>query len=177
MEFKRFILIFILILLFPFIHFGQTISFEYHAEKIRKKIHKIVQKIAEREGIDTEVVGFEVVRTKQYDRFTRLVKKSTIEELDELTNHPNSAVRGYAFWGLAKRYYTDLETIFIKHANDEAKVFFMDGCYVMDISVIDFMIDVVALNGLDRDCKKLSESAFVKIALAREFLGKKEDKH
>ena len=64
MEFKRFILIFILILLFPFIHFGQTISFEYHAEKIRKKIHKIVQKIAEREGIDTEVVGFEVVRTK-----------------------------------------------------------------------------------------------------------------
>lgn len=177
MNFKKIIQIFILILLFPFTHFGQIESFEYRSEKIRKKILKIAQKIAEEDIIDSKVVGFELERTKQYDRFIKLVKKTTMKELVELTKHSNSSVRGYSFWGLAKRHYDNLETIFIKHANDEENVLFMYACSLMDITVIEFMSEVVVSNDFDVDCKKLSDSAINKMRIERKVLKKKEAEH
>lgn len=95
------------------------------------------------------------------------MNRATIEELVELVKHPNPAVRGYSFWALAINHYDNLETIFIKHANDESIVFFMDGCFPMDIPVIEFMRQVVMPNVLDLNCKKLGDSAFAKVALAR----------
>ncbi|GEM_PF-3208682 len=162
-----------LILLFPFIHFGQIESIEYHPNQVRKEVRKIVEKIAIG-GIDTEAIGYGGERTDQYSRFIRLKEKVNIEELVALMNHPAPSVRGYSFWGLAKLHYDNLETIFIKHANDNAIIFFMDGCSPMDIPVIEFMEQVVQSNVLDVDCKKLSKSVINKMRLERKTLPKKE---
>ncbi len=152
--------------------FGQGENFDYEPTKIRKDIRKIADKIGKFNKIYTEAIGFGGVRTKQYDRFEKLIKVSTIDELVELTNHPKPAVRGYAFWGLAKKYYTDLEVVFIAHANDEELVFQMQGCIGGYVPVIDFMRWVVSPQMIDIKCKKLDDSAFNKVKSKRKLLNK-----
>ncbi len=174
MNFKKIIQVFILTLLFPFIHFGQIESFDYRPEKVRKKIRKIAQKIAKKDGIDSDAIGYAGERTEQYNRFIQLIENANTEELVELTKHPVSSVRGYSFWGLAKLHYNNLEAIFIKHANDYENVFFIEGCSPMDISVIGFMQQVVNPNSLDINCKKLNNSAFIKMKLAQKKLREKK---
>ena len=172
MEVKKLIQVYLLIFLFPCIHFGQIELVEYNPKKIRKEIHKIVKKIAKDDGIDSEAVGYGGERTSQYNRFIKLTKNANIEELIELTNHPNSSVRGYSFWSLAKRRHNKLEEIFIAHANDEELVFLMDGCSGGELPLIGFMGLVVTPKVLDVDCKKFKRKTFMKMYKANKGMYK-----
>lgn len=169
---KIFLQFFVLIFLFPVTNFGQEMKFNYQPEKIRKDIQKLVKKIEKYDRIDSEAIGYSGERTNQYNRFEKLTEKAFLEELIELTNHPNAAVRGYSFWSLAKLHYNNLEEIFVKHANDEEFVFMMDGCIPEELPVIEFMRQVAMPDVLDNQCKKLSDEVFVKMNSKRVRLRK-----
>ena len=169
---QRQIQIIIIILLFPILNFGQDFKLDYKPKKIRKEIRKIAKKIGKGKEIHSKAIGFGGERTSQYDRFELLTKKATIEELVELMEHPKPAVRGYAFWGLAKKHYKDLEEIFVRHANDEELVLQQQGCMAGDVPVIDFMRWVVMPQMLDTECKKLDNSAFDRVSANRVILQK-----
>lgn len=157
----------LLLILIPTINFGQDFQLEYKPNKIRKEIRKIAKKIGERNEIHSKAIGYRGKRTSQYRNFEKLLKKSLVTELVELMNHPNPAVRGYAFWGLAKKHYKDLEEIFVNHSNDEELVFQISGCIGGEMPVIDFMRQVVMPQVLDIECKKLNNSAFKRVSQNR----------
>lgn len=93
----------------------------------------------------------------QYSNFEQLLEVAYIEDLIQLTDHDAPAVRGYAFWGLAKKNYEGLEDIFRAHIDDRAKVISRNGCLVGDNTVIGFMRQVVTPYMYDPHCKKLSD--------------------
>lgn len=165
----------IIFLLLPMLSFAQNLELNYQKRKIRKEIRKIVVKIAEGDELHSEFIGYSGKTTRQYKHFERLIKKASLEEMVELTEHPQPVVRGYAFWGLAKKHYEDLEKIFIAHANDEELVFQMDGCTGGDMPLIDFMTWVVTPRMIDVNCKKLHPAAFAKMNANRLKLQEKED--
>lgn len=101
-------------------------------------------------------LGFD--KDQQHARFIKLEKSADTDQLVLLTDHDSPAVRGYAFWALARRSYPDLRSIFIAHLDDKAKVFQKNGCMVGDESVISFMKQVVTPYMYDPDCMKLDDS-------------------
>lgn len=165
----------IIFLFLPILSFAQNLELNYQKRKIRKEIRKIVAKIAKGNEIHSECIGYSCKITSQYKHFERLIKKANLEELVELTKHPQPVVRGYAFWGLAKKHYEDLAEIFVAHANDEELVFQMDGCTGGDMPLIDFMTWVVTPRMIDVNCKKLNPVAFAKMNANRLKLQEKED--
>jgi hypothetical protein len=170
---KRLSLIVIILLTSNLFFFGQAMEFDYEPSKIRKEVRKIADKIGKLNEIHGAAISVGGERTEQYDRFEKIVKEATIEELLELMEHPKPAVRGYTFWGLAKRYYEGLEEVLIAHANDEEKVFQINGCIGGEIPVIDFMRWIVMPRMIDVKCKKLRKSALRRLDENREKLKSK----
>jgi len=121
------------------------------SQDLRPEVSELVQKIS-----NSGSLGFD--QDHQYQRFTHLNAIAGTEELVLLTNHESPAVRGYAFWSLAKRNYPELKSIFIAHLDDKAKVLQKNGCMVGDESVISFMKQVVTPYMYDPDCKKLDDA-------------------
>ena len=157
---KQFLLI---LLLLPFLSLAQDLNLDYNSKKIRKEIKKLVEKIGKENIIHSDAVGFSGEKTAQYERFERLIKEATIEELVELMGHPKPAVRGYAFWALAKKHYKDLDNIYVQHAKDGELVFQLDGCMGGDLPLISFMRMVITPRVLDSDCKKFNEKTMKKM--------------
>ena len=154
---KRQIQILSVLIILPILNFGQDLQLNYKSNQIRKELRKVIKGIGKENVIHSEAVGFSAEKTPQYKRFEKLVKKAKIEELVELMHHSKPAVRGYAFWALAKRHYEDLDEIYIKHTNDGEFVFHLEGCMGVDIPVIEFMRMVITQQMIDLDCKKLDE--------------------
>ncbi len=111
--------------------------------KISNKVSEIVSDIAKGNVIDSSGVGIVGTRTEQYDYFSKLVKLATSKELLILTDHPNAAVRGYAFWALSFDHSIDLFPIINKHLNDEERVGYVVGCNANASKVGDFFINIV----------------------------------
>ncbi len=114
------------------------------------QVISIVDKIAE-----VGSIGFD--HDTQYSRFLQLNEIATMEDLVTLTDDDSPAVRGYAFWALAKRNYPDLKTIFLAHLDDRTTVLQRNGCMVGKESVISFMKQVVTPYMYDYDCMKLDD--------------------
>ncbi|MDX2067690.1 MAG: hypothetical protein SFV55_04645 [Haliscomenobacter sp.] len=114
-------------------------------------------------------------KTLQYRRFEGLVKKATLNELLELVEHPNPAVRVYAFWALAKREFEKLEAVLMAHAADEQLIYYIEGCLGGDLKVIDFMIRVVTPEMIDWECKKLNAAALDRLQERRGLLKKSRE--
>lgn len=155
-------------MLVPKIHFGQEQKLNYEPKKIRQKIIAITDEIEKEIEIHSDAIGAGGIKTSQYKRFEKLTKKAKIDELIELMEHPSPAVRGYAFWALAKKKYKKLEEIFIEHLEDEEKVKFYDGCSGSNTSVIDFMYQVVSPYLLNCKCKTFDEETFERIEKIKE---------
>ncbi|MEO1513590.1 MAG: hypothetical protein AAFV95_01215 [Bacteroidota bacterium] len=143
--------------------FGQPPQPVYKKDGIRKSVRKLVREMGQQNELYSEAVGYAGKKERPYKRFEALLKKATTEELLLLLSHPKAAVRGYAFWGLAKRHHPELESIFVAHARDEQMVFTHMGCTVAEIPLIEFMRWVVMPNMLDVDCKKLEKAVFQKV--------------
>ena len=136
------------IFLFIVLHF----IFNYSAQAQQDlNLNKIVQEMAQR-----GTLGFD--EDRQYSLFLKLNEVASIGELVELTYHLSPAIRGYAFWALAKRNYVDLKSIFIQHLDDQEQVFQKNGCMKANESVIVFMKQVVTPYMYDQECKKLDDA-------------------
>ncbi len=139
---------------------------KFDKSKISKEIIEIVQKIKKINTVMEDVVGYEGVRPKQFDHFEDLEKKATKNELMELTNHPNGAVRCYAFWALAYKVDVQLFPIVLKHLDDNEIVETMSGCIIEAEKVGDFFIRVVTPRYFGYDTKKLSPVQLKKLDIA-----------
>lgn len=168
------LLIFALLSL-PIFLSAQSQTSAYDSQKIRKTVRKIVKDIAEKNEIHGDAVSIVAAKTPQYLRFVELYIKASSEELLELVEHPNPAVRGYAFWGLAKQQYEKLEAIIMSHAADEQLVYQIEGCKGSEIPVIDFMCWVVTPEMIDWDCKKLDIAALDRLQERRGLLKKSRE--
>ncbi|MEL7421370.1 MAG: hypothetical protein AAFN81_00180 [Bacteroidota bacterium] len=77
--------------------------------------------------------------------------------------HRSPAVRGYAFWALAKRDYQKLDEIILEYANDQQPVFFLQGCIGGEYPLIDLMSMIVSPNRVDLTCRKLTKEEFARL--------------
>lgn len=172
---KTFIHLFLSFIVLPPLLPAQSPTSTYDPQKISKPIRKIVKDIAEKNEIHGDAVSIVAAKTPQYLRFVELYIKASSEELLELVEHPNPAVRGYAFWGLAKQHYEKLEVIIMSHAADEQLVYQIEGCKGSEIPVIDFMCWVVTPEMIDWDCKKLDIAALDRLQERRGLLKKSRE--
>ena len=154
---------------------GQSPTSTYDPQKISKTVRKIVKDIAKENKIHGDAVGIMAAKTSQYRRFVGLHLKASLEELIELVEHSNPTVRGYAFWGLAKRHYEKLEAVIVSHAADEQLVYQIEGCKGSKILVIDFMCWVVTPEMIDWECKKLDKAALDRLQERRALLKKSRE--
>ena len=112
-------------------------------------------------------VGFSGERTAQYWRFETLTELADCGELLELSNHPNAVVRGYAFWGLARKHYSDLDSLLMVHAHDETPVIEIQGGVMNQIPLIEFMLWVVNPDMMDSESLKLDRDTFRQVTELR----------
>ena len=128
-----------------------SIPIKGSSQTISSPVLDLVEQIAQSGSL-----GFD--HDTQYDRFLDLNSLATDNELLMLTDHDSPAVRGYAFWALAKRNYASLESIFIAHLEDQSPVLQKNGCMVGNESVISFKRQVVTPYMYDLDCMKLDHA-------------------
>lgn len=169
---KTFIHLFLSLLGFPLFLPAQSLKSTYDPQKISKLILQIAKDMAKENEVHNAAISVAGEKTLQYRRFEALVKKATLNELLELVEHPNPAVRVYAFWGLAKREFEKLEAVLMAHAADEQLVYHIQGCLGGDIKVIDFMLLVVTPEMIDWECKKLDQAAFNRLHERQKMLKK-----
>ena len=65
-------------------------------------------------------------------------------------------VRGYAFWGLAKKHYKDIEAVFDRFSDDKTIVLVFQGCLGDQVPLSLYARWVVTPQMFDSDCKKLA---------------------
>lgn len=147
----------LLLLLLTLTTYGQT---QFDKTKISKKTNKIVSDIETVNMVMSSAVGYVGVRPEQYENFMKLKANATTNELKELTNHPNPAVRCYSFWALSYDHSVDLYSIVLNHLDDNEFVETQFGCIVSGEAVGDFFISVVTPKYVDLNCKKLDSAQF-----------------
>ncbi len=108
----------------------------------RPMINEIVNKIAGYSTVDAAGVGIAGAKTEQYERFEKLIKYATVNELITLTDHNSPAVKAYSFWALAKKKFSGLSLILKKHVHDSASFRFFEGCISMPERINDFYVSV-----------------------------------
>ena len=132
------------------------------------ELQVLTDSIAEINQIHGPYVGFDDSHPEQYLRFERLVERADCQELLACTSHENATVRAYAFWGLARKQYPDLEKVLLDHAKDEEYVSEIQGGVLNQIPLIEFMQWVVDPDMLDgNESKKLDPSVHRKVAELR----------
>lgn len=137
-------------------------------EDLPLEIQVLTDSIAEINQIHGPYVGFDDSHPEQYLRFERLVERADCQELLACTSHENATVRAYAFWGLARKQYPDLEKVLLDHAKDEEYVSEIQGGVLTQIPLIEFMQWVVDPDMLDGDeSKKLDPAVHRKVAELR----------
>lgn len=170
--FKKITLLFIGFFCLPLLLLSQGLQLHYDAQKVSKPIRQLVKAIAKQNEVHSNAVGITGQTTPQYHRFESLLEQATSEELIELCEHSIPCVRAYAFWGLAKKQYAQLEDIFMAHAADTQPVYQIQGCFGGEIPLIDWMTWVVRPQMLDLECKKLDGAALQRMTARRAILMK-----
>ncbi|MCL9806669.1 hypothetical protein NAT51_14125 [Flavobacterium amniphilum] len=146
----------LLFLLSAAISYGQD---KYDASQISSKTKKIVGLIAKENTVTGRFIGYSGNESEQYKNFEKLMLAST-KELLNLTNHPNGAVRSYAFWALCFRSNVDLFGIVKNHMSDTEVVEYQSGCIASGEKVGDFFVRMVTSNyeNPNRKTKTLTEA-------------------
>lgn len=128
---------------------------KFNKSKISNEVIKITHNIAQINRLTGSAVGVGGVRPKQYNNFTLLREKANIDELRELTNHPNGVVRCYAFWALSYDSSVNLFPIVLDHIYDTANVGTQFGCIVSMEPVGEFFISIITPQRVDLKANKL----------------------
>ena len=142
-------------------------SFSLSDDDIRQEILDTVKEIANENMLMSAAIGIAGIKTPQFERFEYLFTNATESELIELMDYPNSVVKGYTFWALAKIRSDSLERILENHINDTDTILFQTGCRMFSYPVIEFMIEVVTPGRVENDCLKLSEDKLERLRKLR----------
>ncbi len=132
-----------LIFLFTFLGNIFCCEGQIKTTKIRPKIKHIANQIARHNVLTGSAVGYVGTRPKQWDRYEKLKKEATNEELILLIEHKNAVVRCYSFDALAYRKGIDIFPILIKHLSDTAEVATFFGCLIFSTIVREYFVGVV----------------------------------
>jgi hypothetical protein len=116
---------------------------KFDASQISPETMVFVDQIVEVNVVMGSAVSSGGERPQQYDNFEALKSQANLEELTELTDHPNGVVRCYAFWALSFLDSVDLFSIIIDHIDDTARVETQFGCEVYYERVGDFFVNRV----------------------------------
>lgn len=170
--FKKITPLFLGFFCLPLLLLGQGLQLHYDAQKMSKPIRQLIKKMATQNEVHSSAVGYGAQKTAQYRCFESLLEQASVEELAELCEHPIPCIRAYAFWGLAKKEYAQLEDVFMAHAADTELVYQIQGCFGGEIPVIDWMTWVVRPQMLDLECKKLDDAALARMTARRAILMK-----
>jgi hypothetical protein len=133
----------------------------------KDSIQVLVDTIASVNQIHGVYVGFSGEITAQYRHFETLTRLSDCGDLLNLCNDENPVVRGYAFWGLARKQYPNLDSVLLSHARDEAIIYEIQGGVISQLPLIDFMQWVVDPDILDVESKKLGHETMRRVAKLR----------
>lgn len=93
-----------------------------------QKIDELVDIMAQVNEVHDSAVGVAGIKTEQFKAFEKLKELVTIDELVELTNHPNPVITCYASWGLVDKNYNRLEIVFSQLLKRNEKVAIYYGC-------------------------------------------------
>lgn len=154
--------ILLIYLLLPCILLGQQTM-----DRNTSLTHLLADSLAFTNQIHGPYVGFSGERTDQYRRFETLTERLDCGELLKLCSHKNAVVRGYAFWGLARKHYSGLDSLLLAHAHDESPVIEIQGGVMNQIPLIEFMLWVVNPDMMDAESLKLDADTFRQVTELR----------
>lgn len=120
------------------------------------KINELVNSISEKNILQSKFVGRSTEPSSQYKAFEELMSISDEKQLIQLTDHENGVVRSYAFWALARLKSQTVSDILKKHIKDEEKIKTIFGDIMNEVSVSDFMLELVSGDDIDQNCLRLS---------------------
>jgi hypothetical protein len=103
-------------------------------------------------------VGIAAVRPEQWDRYEKLAKLATDEELMALTNDTNAVVRCYAFQALLERRHIDPFHVLLLHLSDTANVHTRYGCIGNIQKVGDFYLACINTSSGGADIRRLNKT-------------------
>lgn len=132
------IIVSLLFILFTSLLFGQFPEFDI--SKVSNKTRGIVNKIEKINMVQGIGVGIAGTKPKQYENYEDLEKTAGIDELIELSRHPNGSVRSYAFSALANRENVDLYPIVLEHLQDFELIRTQYGCVISQETVGDHFL-------------------------------------
>ncbi|MEZ5044976.1 MAG: hypothetical protein R2828_34075 [Saprospiraceae bacterium] len=112
--------------------------------ELRKRIEKIVEKMANENLYDGPAVGVGGKKTKQRERFEKMQREATDRELITLTSHINAAVRSYAIEALANRRNSETFEIIKAHLEDNEYISVFRFCSRSRQKVGDFYLNAVS---------------------------------
>ena len=101
---------------------------------------ELVKGIAEESIIAGSAVGIGGIESDQWRRFLALRAKTNEQDLIDLTNHSNNAVKSYAFMALAETKSEAIFPVLLKNISDTGKVQTFYGCLRGSLTVAEFYI-------------------------------------
>jgi hypothetical protein len=128
-------------------------TFNPNPEEIPDEVTKLCDEIAKEGIVMAHSVGKAPRTPPQWKRFEQLEKISSEEVLLKLTNHTNSVVKVYAFWGLINKKSDLLISALKKNEYNTSEVKYHQGC-LLYTSVT--LIDLVVYKIRKENIKKLS---------------------
>ena len=108
-----------------------------------QSVEVVIEEIANTNELHGQYLGIAGTPSDQYERYARLKKELSNDQLVELTNHSNAVVRCYSFWALTDRKEDDLFEILVNRIDDTATVYKQFADVVDHTTVADFCIDLL----------------------------------
>lgn len=119
---------------------------------------KIVSGIEKGNTVESSHIGETNVPSRQWEKYEQLKRTASADQLIQLTDYKNPAVRCYAFQALAAKGSDKIFDILLNHLNDTSKVERRSGCIGWIEFSGDYFIDVVTTKQIDEDVYKLNRS-------------------
>jgi hypothetical protein len=140
---------------------NETSQPERNVEAVENKVGTVQNIVAQIEAgnrVESSHIGIAGSPSSQWDLYKQLKNSATTEQLIDLTDHRNGAVKCYAFHALASKRSDKLFPVLLKHLYDTSTIETQSGCIVMTELVGDYFLNVVTPNYIDLDVYKLNES-------------------
>jgi hypothetical protein len=104
---------------------------------------ELIKQISAENVVAGSAVGIGGIEPAQWVRYLALKNKTTEQELIDLTNHPNSTVKCYAFDALIETKSKDIFNLVLTNISDTQKVRTFYGCILSALTVGDFFVNEV----------------------------------
>lgn len=104
------------------------LTFSLQGQNSDDEILELTKLIADHGRMEDRFVGMIATKSPQFERFEKLKKVASQEQLLSLLKHKSPVVKGYAAWGLVDTRYNDLGTVFAQLIESGETVKSTKGC-------------------------------------------------